>query len=114
MRFLTKKEVLAITRLADASIARMEDAGKFPRRVPLGKVKPILFKKGTRAGSYKSWNCRVGWLDIEVAEWLVERLNARDSLPEGKSWTTERALALISAQLTAFANAEKSDNADAA
>jgi len=39
-------------------LRRLEYAGKFPKRVPLGG--------------------RVAWLEEEVDQWLIEKINARD------------------------------------
>lgn len=43
-------------------IARLESAGRFPRRVQLGL-------------------CRVAWLSAEVEEWIDERIANRDRSP---------------------------------
>ncbi|MBL4662088.1 MAG: AlpA family phage regulatory protein [Flavobacteriaceae bacterium] len=40
-------------------IARLEVAGQFPKRVKLG-------------------NCRVGWIESEVLDWLQIKIDARD------------------------------------
>ena len=39
-------------------IGRLETDGKFPKRIQLGQ-------------------CRVGWLESEVDDWITERLEAR-------------------------------------
>lgn len=62
MRFLSKKEVKALTLYSDAHRARLEDAGSFPRRVRLGE------------GRY----CRVGYVESEVHEWMQQQISKRD------------------------------------
>jgi len=59
MRFLSKKEVRAKVLYSPAQIARLEEAGKFPKRVPLGPG-------------------RVGWIESEVEDWMRERIARRD------------------------------------
>jgi prophage regulatory protein len=63
MRFLSKKEVKALTLYSDAHRARLEDAGKFPKRVRLG------------TGRY----CRVGYVESEVMEWIQQQISKRDN-----------------------------------
>jgi prophage regulatory protein len=43
-----------------AHIKRLEDAGKFPRRINLGA-------------------CRVAWFEDEVEQWIAERAALRDA-----------------------------------
>ena len=59
MRMLSKKELRELVLYSPQHIARLEKAGKFPKRVKLGPN-------------------RVGWLYNEVVEWLEERLNSRE------------------------------------
>ena len=59
MRLLTKKEVRSKVCYSPQHIARLEKAGQFPKRVKLG-------------------NCRVGWIEDEVLDWLQSRIDARD------------------------------------
>ena len=59
MRFLSKKQVSAMVLYSGAHIARLEQAGRFPKRVNLGQ-------------------CRVGWLEAEIVEWMEQRIAERD------------------------------------
>ncbi len=59
MRMLSKRQVTELVLYSPQHIARLEAAGQFPKRVPLGPN-------------------RVGWVETEVLEWLEERLCARD------------------------------------
>lgn len=52
-RILTKKDLRKFVPYTPQHIARLEKAGKFPKRVQLGPN-------------------RVGWIETEVAEWLDE------------------------------------------
>jgi len=60
MRMLSKRQVKELVLYSPQHIARLEAAGQFPRRVRLG-------------------NCRVGWVEAEVLEWLQTRIDARNS-----------------------------------
>ena len=62
MRFLSKREVKALTLYSDAHRARLEQAGSFPKRVRLGE------------GRY----CRVGYVEAEVLEWMQAQISKRD------------------------------------
>ena len=68
MKFLSKREVKTLTLYSDAHRARLEDAGKFPKRVRLGE------------GRY----CRVGYVETEVQEWIQAQISKRDRA-NGKS-----------------------------
>jgi prophage regulatory protein len=57
-----KKELRQIVLYSPQHIARLEAAGRFPRRVRLGN--------GPRA--------RVGWVKQEVQDWLQKRIELRD------------------------------------
>ena len=57
-----KKELRQIVLYSPQHIARLEAAGRFPRRVRLGT--------GPRA--------RVGWVKAEVQDWLRKRIELRD------------------------------------
>ena len=60
MRMLSKKHVREIVLYSPQHIARLEQAGQFPKRVRLGQG-------------------RVGWVEQEVLDWLNERIAARDT-----------------------------------
>jgi prophage regulatory protein len=77
MRFLSKKEVRALVCLSYATMDRWEKAGQFPKRVVLGDVIPIRYTKGSRAGRYKAYNCRVVWVEQEVLDWMQARIDRR-------------------------------------
>ncbi len=62
MRFLSKKDVKALTLYSDAHRARLEQAGSFPKRVRFG------------IGRY----CRVGYVEAEVLEWMQAQISKRD------------------------------------
>ena len=59
MRLLDKRQVKELVLYSYQHIARLEQAGQFPKRVPLGPN-------------------RVGWVEEEVLEWLEERIRRRD------------------------------------
>ena len=59
MKLLSKKALQAIDLYSPQHIARLEKAGKFPKRVQLGPN-------------------RVGWVEREVLDWLEDRLNNRE------------------------------------
>jgi prophage regulatory protein len=58
MRMLSKRQVREKVLYSPAHIARLEAAGKFPKRVKLGPS-------------------RVGWVEDEVENWLKERIAKR-------------------------------------
>ena len=60
MRMLSKRQLKELVLYSHQHIARLEKAGKFPKRVRLGQN-------------------RVGWVETEVLDWLQERLDARDT-----------------------------------
>jgi prophage regulatory protein len=60
MRLLSKRQVREIVLYSPQHIARLEAAGKFPKRVQLGPA-------------------RVGWVDTEVQDWLAARIAERDT-----------------------------------
>ncbi|GAA0331504.1 hypothetical protein GCM10009087_47080 [Sphingomonas oligophenolica] len=60
MRLLSKKQVREMVLYSPQHIARLEAAGKFPKRVQLGPG-------------------RVGWVDEEVQSWLTARIAERDT-----------------------------------
>ncbi|MEQ1933831.1 MAG: AlpA family phage regulatory protein [Fimbriimonadaceae bacterium] len=62
MALLSRKQVKALTLYGDAHRARLEAAGKFPRRVRLGQ------------GRY----ARVGWVESEIMEWIQAKIAIRD------------------------------------
>lgn len=59
MRLLSKRQVREIVLYSPQHISRLEQAGKFPKRVQLGPA-------------------RVGWVEDEVLDWLKERIAERD------------------------------------
>ena len=59
MRILSKRQLKELVLYSPQHIARLEAAGKFPKRVKLG-------------------NNRVGWIEEEVLEWLQEKIDQRD------------------------------------
>ncbi len=62
MRFLSMKQVRALVLYCRAQIQRLENEGKFPKRVRLGN--------GPRS--------RVGWIESEVMDWMKERIALRE------------------------------------
>ena len=58
MKMISKRQLKELVLYSPQHIARLEKAGKFPKRVPLGSN-------------------RVGWVLEEVLEWLQERLDKR-------------------------------------
>ena len=58
-RLITKKEVQSKVCYSPQHIARLEAAGEFPKRVPLGPN-------------------RVGWVEEEVDQWIQDRIDERD------------------------------------
>jgi prophage regulatory protein len=64
MRILSKRQLKELVLYSPQHIARLETAGRFPKRVHLGQ-------------------CRVGWIEQEVLDWLQERINRRDQSPNG-------------------------------
>lgn len=58
MKFLSKKQVREKVLYSPAHIARLEAAGKFPKRVQLGPG-------------------RVGWVEEEIEEWMRELISKR-------------------------------------
>lgn len=54
MRIIRKPELLSKIGLSDATIYRMEKAGRFPKRMQLG-------------------GNSVGWVESEVVEWVESR-----------------------------------------
>ena len=58
MRILSKRQLREVVLYSPQHIARLEKAGKFPKRVKLGLA-------------------RVGWIESEVLEWLQERIDDR-------------------------------------
>lgn len=60
MRILSKRQLKELVLYSPQHIARLEAAGKFPKRVILGPN-------------------RVGWVEEEVLDWLQERLEQREA-----------------------------------
>lgn len=59
MRLLSKRQLKELVLYSPQHIARLEAAGKFPKRVRLGQA-------------------RVGWIEQEVLDWLQKRIDDRD------------------------------------
>ncbi|MEM9781027.1 MAG: AlpA family phage regulatory protein [Pseudomonadota bacterium] len=59
MRLLSKRQVKEMVLYSPQHIARLEKAGKFPKRVQIGPN-------------------RVGYLESEVLDWLRDRLERRE------------------------------------
>ena len=59
MRILSKRQLKELVLYSPQHIARLEKAGKFPKRVQLGPN-------------------RVGWVEEEVLDWLQSRLDGRE------------------------------------
>jgi prophage regulatory protein len=59
MRLLSKRQLKEVVLYSPQHIARLEAAGKFPKRVRLGQA-------------------RVGWVEQEVLDWLQRRIDARN------------------------------------
>ena len=60
MKLLSKRQLKEMVLYSPQHIARLEKAGKFPKRVPLGPN-------------------RVGWVEEEVLDWLQQRLGRREA-----------------------------------
>ncbi|WP_172300024.1 AlpA family transcriptional regulator [Pseudoruegeria sp. HB172150] len=60
MRILSKHQLKELVLYSPQHIARLEKAGKFPRRIILGPN-------------------RVGWVEDEVLDWLQTRLDSRET-----------------------------------
>ena len=58
MRILSKRDLKELVLYSPQHIARLEKAGKFPKRVQLGPN-------------------RVGWVESEVLDWIAERIELR-------------------------------------
>ena len=59
MRLLSKRQLRELVLYSPQHIARLEKAGKFPKRVQIGPN-------------------RVGWLETEVQEWIQQKLTDRE------------------------------------
>jgi prophage regulatory protein len=59
MRLLSKRQLKEMVLYSPQHVARLEKAGKFPKRVQIGPN-------------------RVGWVEGEVLDWLQERLDCRE------------------------------------
>lgn len=60
--FVSKRQVKEMVLYSPQHIARLEAAGKFPRRVKLG-------------------NNRVGYVKQEIEDWIQSRIDQRDNDP---------------------------------
>jgi len=63
MRLLSKRQLKELVLYSPQHVARLEAAGRFPKRVKLGQ-------------------CRVGWIEQEVLDWLNERIQSRENAPD--------------------------------
>jgi len=61
MRILSKHQLKELVLYSPQHIARLEKAGKFPKRVQLGPN-------------------RVGWIEDEVLNWLQDKLERREAI----------------------------------
>ena len=59
MRLLSKRQVKDMVLYSPQHIARLEQAGKFPKRVTLGQN-------------------RVGWVESEIQDWLQHKIDNRE------------------------------------
>ena len=59
MRILSKRELKKLVLYSPQHVARLEKAGKFPKRVKLGAN-------------------RVGWIESEILDWLQLRIELRE------------------------------------
>jgi len=60
MRILSKRQLKELVLYSNSHVARLEKAGKFPKRIQLGPN-------------------RVGWVETEVMDWLQQRLDCREA-----------------------------------
>ena len=60
MRILSKRQLKEMALYSPQHVARLERAGKFPKRVQIGPN-------------------RVGWVEEEVLDWLQQRLDRRET-----------------------------------
>ena len=60
IRILSKRKLKELVLYSPQHVARLEKAGKFPKRVQLGPN-------------------RVGWVESEVMDWLQQRLDCREA-----------------------------------
>ena len=60
--FVSKRQLKGMVLYSPQHIARLEAAGKFPKRVTLGQN-------------------RVGWIRSEVEDWIQQRIDERDNDP---------------------------------
>ena len=63
MRILSKRQLKEMVLYSPQHVARLEKAGKFPKRIQLGPN-------------------RVGWVESEVLDWLQERMDRREDLTD--------------------------------
>lgn len=60
MKVISKRQLKDLIPYSLSHIARLEKAGKFPKRILLGEN-------------------RVGWIESEVAGWVQERMDRREA-----------------------------------
>lgn len=63
MKLLSKKQLRELVLYSPQHIQRLEDAGRFPKRVRLGDDP----------------RSRVGWIEQEVLDWLQSRIEGRQT-----------------------------------
>ncbi len=63
MRLLSKRQLKELVLYSPQHVARLEAAGRFPKRVKLGQ-------------------CRVGLIEQEVLDWLQKRIQRRENTPD--------------------------------
>jgi len=64
MKILSKRQLRELVLYSPQHVSRLEAAGAFPKRIKLGQ-------------------CRVGWIEREVLDWLQERIKRRDQVTQG-------------------------------
>ncbi len=60
MKVISKRQLKDLIPYSLSHIARLEKAGKFPKRIQLGEN-------------------RVGWIESEVLDWVQERMDRREA-----------------------------------
>jgi prophage regulatory protein len=71
LRIITKKELRLLVPYVPQHILRLENEGKFPKRIKIGEN-------------------RVGWLWTEIEEWLRKRIADRDGNSHGHAKPSDK------------------------